>query len=99
MEFCVIDAEKCIGCMECVAVCPFSAMFFDPVSGEVVACDLCAGNPACVKFCSIGALTFLPIDTIGAGEKQYYRKLKEARESPVIKASVFAEALPFDKSK
>ncbi|MBI4284291.1 MAG: 4Fe-4S dicluster domain-containing protein [Chloroflexi bacterium] len=93
-EVCVVDKEACIGCRECVDACPFGAMFFDPVAEEVIACDLCGGDPACAKFCAIGALTYRPVGAPVGGEKYYYRKLREARENPVIKASAFASALP-----
>lgn len=98
-EVCVIDKENCIGCRECIDACPFGAMFLDPVSEEVISCDLCNGDPACAKFCSIKALTYRPVDAVVSGERYYYRKLREARENPVIKASAFASALPVPENE
>ena len=89
---CLIDREQCIGCRECIEVCPFGAMFYDPSTGDAISCDLCGGDPACVKFCSIKAITYTPVDAAGSQERYYDRKLREARETPVIKASAFASA-------
>ena len=46
-----IDPQKCTGCMACLEVCPFGAIFFDSEQGVAIMCDLCGGNPQCIKFC------------------------------------------------
>ena len=89
----LLNKETCIGCKECVDVCPFGAMMFDPVEEEPISCDLCGGDPACVKFCAVRALTFAPAGTAKAKAKEdkwYYKKLREALENPVIKASTIS---------
>ncbi len=53
-----VDRTRCIGCLSCVFACPFGATFADPVTGDVLKCDLCGGDPTCVKVCPAGALTF-----------------------------------------
>jgi formate dehydrogenase iron-sulfur subunit len=59
-----IIKERCIGCKECVAACPFEIPRYDSVTDKVYKCDLCFSrirvdlSPACVKSCPTGALTF-----------------------------------------
>lgn len=72
--------ERCIGCKECVAACPFEIPRYDSVTDKVYKCDLCLSRiradlpPACVKACPTGALTF--------GDKEDMLKLayKRAKE-------------------
>jgi formate dehydrogenase beta subunit len=63
-----IHHEKCIGCKECVAACPFDIPKYDSKTEKVFKCDLCYSRtqeniaPACVKSCLTGALTIGPKD-------------------------------------
>jgi formate dehydrogenase beta subunit len=58
-----IQKERCIGCKECVAACPFNIPRYDRATDKVTKCDLCYSrlrdslSPACVKSCPTGALT------------------------------------------
>jgi formate dehydrogenase beta subunit len=69
--------ERCIGCKECVAACPFEIPRYDSVTDKVYKCDLCLSRiradlpPACVKACPTGALTF--------GDKEEMLKLAYMR--------------------
>lgn len=58
------DQEKCIGCKDCTAACPFEVPKYDSDSNKVYKCDMCESRvanklePACVKACPTGALKF-----------------------------------------
>jgi formate dehydrogenase beta subunit len=75
-----IQKERCIGCKECVAACPFEIPRYDAATDKVYKCDLCLSRiradlpPGCVKACPTGALTF--------GDKEDMLKLayKRAKE-------------------
>ena len=75
-----IIKERCIGCKECVAACPFEIPRYDRVTDKVYKCDLCLSRiradlpPACVKACPTGALTFGDRDDM---LKLAYKRAKE----------------------
>ena len=54
----LIHQALCIGCRDCLEVCPFGAMQFDAGQEVAVKCDLCLDRlkkdqrPACVKACA-----------------------------------------------
>ncbi len=52
-----VNEDKCIGCMTCLAVCPYGCI---KTSKTAVKCDLCRneGEPACVKNCPNHALVY-----------------------------------------
>ena len=60
----LIDKDRCIGCRDCLLVCPFGVIDIARDGRAVVKCDLCiertkAGeDPACVESCPTGALRF-----------------------------------------
>ncbi|MDD5425069.1 MAG: 4Fe-4S dicluster domain-containing protein [candidate division Zixibacteria bacterium] len=58
----VLDEQKCVRCMACVAACPFGCSLFDRINNLVVKCDLCDGDPACAHFCPTKALEYKPIE-------------------------------------
>ena len=61
-----LDHDKCIGCKECVAACPFEIPRWDAATDKVYKCDMCESritngmDPACVKACPTGALSWGP---------------------------------------
>ena len=55
-----VNAEKCVGCRQCVAACPFGQVRFDDQTFKSFKCDLCGGdNPSCAAFCPTRALEWI----------------------------------------
>jgi len=55
-----VDEEKCIGCRQCVAACPFGQARFDDSKLKAFKCDLCGGDsPSCAAFCPTATLEWL----------------------------------------
>ncbi len=54
------DKDRCIGCMTCLASCPYGAI---RVNEYAIKCDLCQGEdePQCVKNCPNGALRYVEV--------------------------------------
>ncbi len=66
----LIDYGRCVGCLSCVAGCPFGNMLFDATEeGFVCKCDLCFGDPACARFCPTGALTYEESEPLGGKQE------------------------------
>ena len=57
----ILDPELCIGCKQCLAVCPFGGISMDPESERISICDLCGGEPECVRHCLYGALEWVSL--------------------------------------
>lgn len=60
----LIDAQKCIGCLQCVQACPFSHVNFNPAAKVAFKCDRCGGDPQCAKYCWTGAISYEPIEVV-----------------------------------
>ena len=66
----ILDKEKCIGCKECISVCPFGNIEFNYKTKIVQKCDLCGGDPKCVRFCQSNALNFIEINEISSKRRK-----------------------------
>jgi len=53
-----INLDLCIGCGECVKICPVKILFLDPVTNKSTVSNdsLCGGSGCCVKKCKQGAI-------------------------------------------
>ncbi len=85
-----IDAEKCIGCMQCVEACPYdpSRAIWNFQEDRAQKCDLCAdtqhwnrkGGPAglqaCVEICPVGAIKFTKKIPVQEGDEGYHVNLR-----------------------
>ena len=54
----VLNSDACIGCKQCLVVCPFGAIHYDEQNKKFFKCDLCSGDPECVKWCETKAITY-----------------------------------------
>ncbi len=53
----IVDADKCIGCEECVDVCPVDVYEIEDGKSVVANGDECLGCESCVEVCEQGAIT------------------------------------------
>ncbi|MFC1816345.1 4Fe-4S dicluster domain-containing protein [Thermodesulfobacteriota bacterium] len=70
----VVDAEACVGCGDCITVCPLHALLLDEEISTVLKCDLCGGDPECVKWCSNEALVLREVDLDSPDRKDFVDK-------------------------
>ena len=53
----VVDAEKCVGCEECVDVCPVEVFEMEDGKSVVANGEECLGCESCVEVCEEDAIT------------------------------------------
>ena len=52
-----VDSDKCIGCGECVEVCPVEVFELEDEKAVPANADECLGCESCVEVCEQGAIT------------------------------------------
>jgi len=72
----IVQEEKCVGCGNCIHVCPYGAAFLDPVTKKAIICDLCGGDPACVRACPVDALKYLDAEQAAKYKRINFSKLQ-----------------------
>ena len=55
-----LDTEKCVGCGQCLAVCPHEVFSLENSKAEIADLDACMECGACAKNCPAGALDVKP---------------------------------------
>jgi len=89
-----VNQEKCIGCKECIAACPFDIPRWNRATDRITKCDLCLTRlqadltPACVKACPTGALTF---GEKSAMIKAAYKRAEELGEKATVYGDKFVD--------
>ncbi len=56
-----VDAEKCIGCGECVDICPVEVYELQDGKSVPVKAEECVGCESCVEVCEANAITITEI--------------------------------------
>ncbi|MFH1422306.1 MAG: 4Fe-4S dicluster domain-containing protein [Planctomycetota bacterium] len=79
----VIDSDVCIGCKQCVTVCPFAAVHIDVKKRVIYKCDLCQGDPECVKWCFTEAIIYTetPEKTLNSKRQQTALQIVKATQT------------------
>jgi len=52
-----VDAEKCIGCSECVEVCPVDVYEIQDEKSVPINAEECIGCESCIEVCEQDAIT------------------------------------------
>ena len=53
----IVDSDKCVGCGECVDVCPVDVYELQDGKSNAVNGEECLGCESCVEVCEHGAIT------------------------------------------
>ena len=53
----IVDSDKCVGCGECVDVCPVEVYELQDGKSNAVNGEECLGCESCVEVCEHGAIT------------------------------------------
>jgi len=53
----IVDQEKCVGCEECVDVCPVEVFEMENDKSSPVNAEECMGCESCVEVCEEDAIT------------------------------------------
>ncbi|MGI2261120.1 4Fe-4S dicluster domain-containing protein [Shewanella sp. GXUN23E] len=79
-----VNDWKCVGCLYCIAACPYKVRFINPVTKAADKCDFCFESrlvngqpPACVTACPTQALIF------GDLNDQHSELYSQLRSNPV----------------
>ncbi|HJO93514.1 MAG TPA: 4Fe-4S dicluster domain-containing protein [Victivallales bacterium] len=74
-----INNDRCIGCHECIIICPFGVIKNGPDGKSLIKCDLCikrledGKDPACVESCPTKAIKYLSIKEVNTEKRRRYK--------------------------
>ena len=57
-----VDQEKCIGCEECIEICPVDVYEMQNEKSVPVNAEECIGCESCVEVCEQGAIAVTEVD-------------------------------------
>ncbi|MGC8566849.1 MAG: 4Fe-4S dicluster domain-containing protein [Caldisphaera sp.] len=80
----IIDRNKCDGCTNCIAVCPYGVITLDHIEKKAIKCDLCGGDPQCVKACPEGALQYLEADDSAYYKRYFFAQMQKKGLIPIV---------------
>jgi Fe-S-cluster-containing hydrogenase component 2 len=86
----LLDREICIGCKQCMVICPFTAILYDTEDKRFYKCDLCDGDPECVKWCLTGGVEYhecleeFPKRKTGQRVKRFLRNVQDTAGGPPV---------------
>ncbi|MDY6861869.1 MAG: 4Fe-4S binding protein [Thermodesulfobacteriota bacterium] len=52
-----LDEEKCVGCGECVDICPSEVYALEDEKSKIINADECVGCESCIEVCPEDAIT------------------------------------------
>lgn len=84
-----IDRDKCIGCGNCLIVCPGNLLYKDENAKSYIRYPRdCWGCTACLKECQVGAITYyLGADIGGKGTTLYTKRERHLLHWHVVSAN------------
>jgi coenzyme F420 hydrogenase subunit beta len=88
LESGVIDADRCIQCGTCVAVCPSNSIGVDPDTNLPVLVRMCTGCSLCWDFCPRGGLRYealWPPSTVAADAEVVTTEVRTDASDPYFK--------------
>ncbi|MCE4607858.1 MAG: 4Fe-4S dicluster domain-containing protein [Caldisphaeraceae archaeon] len=80
----IIDRDRCTGCGNCVAVCPYGMITIDRIERKAIKCDLCGGDPQCVKACPEKALVYAEAEDVAYYKRVFFAKLQRKELVPIV---------------
>ena len=87
----IIDPQKCTGCQDCIAACPYGVIYYNSESEIAQKCTLCAHlldrgwkEPRCVTACPTEALTYVQDEEAEVMGDRYESLKPEENTQPTV---------------